>query len=129
MLTHSRCVTKYAMRPCRKSCSLQDKEYKGKMSVLCGTCIPLQGACLLANLTELWLFHTGSWNIHFSFKKCSEPAGGKVHSKPCRYGGTSDLSGTEKVGMSVSQVVLNRAWQRQSLWEEKLPYEQCVVDL
>lgn len=90
---------------------------------------PPSGACLLANLTEPWLFPTGNWKIHFLFKKCSEPAGGKVHSKPCRCGGTPDLSGTEKVGMDVSQVVLNRAWQRQSLREEKLPYEQCVVDL
>lgn len=87
------------------------------------------GAWLLINLTEPWLFHTGNWKVHFSFKNCSEPAGGKAHSKPCRCGGTSDLSGTVKMGMNASQVVLNRAWLKQSLREEKLPCEQCVVHL
>lgn len=89
---------------------------------------PPSGACLLANLTEPLLFHIGKCKIHFLFKKCSGPAGGKVHSKPCRCGGTPDLSGTEKVGMNVSHVVLNRAWQRQSPREGNLPCEQCVVD-
>lgn len=131
-------MTKQAVRLCRKgcNCSLQGQEYKRKVSVYCGTPVrardtmhPASGACLLANLTELWLFHIGNWKIHFSFKKCYEPAGGKVHSKPCRRGGIPDLSGTVRVGMNVSHVVLNRAWQKQSLWEDNLPCEQCVVDL
>lgn len=57
-LTHSRCMSKWAVRLCREwcNCSLKDQEYVGKVSVYCGTLVriretmhPASGACLLAN--------------------------------------------------------------------------------
>lgn len=111
-------MTKQAGRLCRKgcNCNLQDQEYRGKVSVYCGTPLrvretihPTSGACLLANLREPWLFHTGNWKIHLSFKKRSEPAGGKVHFKPCSRGGMRSVrhckGGDECVSCCVKQSV------------------------
>lgn len=80
-------MTKWAVGLCRKGCNCNLQEYKGKVSFLCEHASSFRD--LFAGKPDRTMV-VPRWELEdpFSFEKCSEPAGGKVHSKPCRCDGT-----------------------------------------